>query len=110
MPLLHKLDEFYQSVYLLSRRIPKRHRFGIFAKIETIYFDLLELIIYAAFENKNHKTSLLSGARIKTEILKRLIRMAVNLDVIQKNQYLTLQALLQEISKMINGWIAYCNK
>ena len=43
----------------------------------------------------------------KIELLKRLIRIAGELNIIQNNKYLELESDLQEISKMTNGWIKY---
>ena len=67
----------------------------------------MNLIIAASFENKNNKFSLLNSARIKIEILKRLMRIASELNIIENKKYLNLEFDLQEISKMINGWIKY---
>ncbi|MDP3999657.1 MAG: four helix bundle protein [bacterium] len=107
MPLIHKLDEFYRNIYLLGKQIPKRDHFGIFLKIENVLLDVLELIITASLETKINKISPLNSARIKIEILKRLIRLIQEFKIIEANKYLTLEKDLQEISKMINGWIKY---
>jgi len=106
----HKISEFYKKVYLLGSQIPnKRDRFGIYLKAETTCLDLLTLLIGAAFENRNSKSALLSSARIKTETLKRLFRIMEELKVILHEKYIELESDLQEISKMVNGWIRYLN-
>jgi len=92
---------------LLSPKIPKKDRFGIFLKIENTCLEIISLIIAASLETKNNKFQLLSPARIKTEILKRLIRIAYELNILQEKQYIDIESNLQEISKMINGWIKY---
>lgn len=107
MPLIHKLDEFYRNIYLLGKQIPKRDHFGIFLKIENVLLDIFELVITAALETRINKTIPLNSARIKIEILKRLIRLIQELNIIESKTYLALEADLQEISKMINGWIKY---
>lgn len=107
MPLIHKLDTFYHDLYLLGRQLSKRDRFGIYAKIENTFLNLLEFIITAALEIKFNKLNLLNSARIKTEVLKRLFRTAYQLNIITDKKYLKFELDLQEISKMINGWIRY---
>ncbi len=92
---------------MLSPKIPKKDRFGIFLKIENTCLEIISLIIAASLETKNNKFQLLSPARIKTEILKRLIRIAYELNILQEKQYIDIESNLQEISKMINGWIKY---
>ncbi len=92
---------------MLSPRIPKKDRFGIYLKIENLCLDIIELLVNAALESKNDKTPALHLARIKIEVLKRLIRIVYELKIIENKKYIILEADLQEISKMVNGWIKY---
>ncbi|TSC91622.1 MAG: Uncharacterized protein CEN90_420 [Parcubacteria group bacterium Licking1014_17] len=107
IPLIHSICDLYRKIYLVGLKIPKRDRLGICAKIESICLDLINLLISAAFESKDRKLSFLTIARVKTEILKRLVRLAHEIDVIKSVNYIELESQLQEISKMINGWIKY---
>ncbi len=110
MSLIHKLDEFYRTLYLLSRQISKQDRFGIYSKIESVFLEILELVITAALENKQNKGPILNSARVKIEVLKRLVRISCELKIIEYKKYISLESDLQEISKMVNGWIRYLNK
>jgi hypothetical protein len=105
--LVHKVCWFYKEIYLIGSKISKRDRFGIYLKTENICLELIELIITASFENKNNKLSPLKLARIKTENLKRFIRLMHELDIINNQKYIHFESELQEISKMLNGWIKY---
>ena len=105
--LIHKISEFYKEICLLGSKIPKRARLGIYLKIENICLDVLTLIITAALENKSNKFPLLNSARIRVEILKRLFRIGSELEIIELERYIQLELRLQEISKIINGWIKY---
>ena len=58
-------------------------------------------------ESKNNKLPILNLARIKIEVLKRLIRITQELNIIEKKKYIDLESDLQEISKMVTGWIKY---
>jgi len=107
VPLVHKTNELYKKIYLLSQKIPKKDRFGIFVKIENYCLETIDLIIYACFEAKNDKHPYLKKARIKVETLKRLIRISCDLKIIERKSYIILENDLQEISKMLNGWLKY---
>ena len=107
MPLVHKISELYSKLYLLGKTLPKRDHFGIYLKIENVCLELLELSITAAFEAKINKSVLLSSARIKTEVLKNLVRKSLELKIIERKKYIEIQTELQEISKMINGWLKF---
>lgn len=104
---MHKVCEFYKKIYLLSPKLPKKDRFGIYLKIENICLEIINLLIAAALENKINKFPPLNSARIKIEILKRMFRIACELEIVETKKYLDLESDLQEISKMTNGWIKY---
>ncbi len=76
-------------------------------KIENICLETVQLIITAALESKNSKFPLLNTARTKLELLKKLIRIVNELNIIPNDKYLELELDLQELSKMTNGWIKY---
>lgn len=105
--MVHKVFDFYEKIYLISSKIPKKDRFGIWLKIENICLEIIDYIIAASFENKTAKFPLLNSVRIKTEVLKRFIRTANELNIIENKKYLIFEAELQEISRMVNGWIKY---
>ncbi len=69
--------------------------------------EALTLVLQAALEIKPNKLSILNNARIKIEILKRLFRITNELKIIQDKAYFKIEADLQEMSKMTNGWIKY---
>ncbi|OGF72921.1 hypothetical protein A2W54_00070 [Candidatus Giovannonibacteria bacterium RIFCSPHIGHO2_02_43_13] len=105
--MAHKICKFYKKIYLLSKKIPKRDRFGIFLKIESVSIETMALILEAAFEIKPNKINLLNKARINIEILKRFFTISSELKIVSDKAYFSVEIDLQEISKMINGWIKY---
>jgi len=105
--LVHKICEFYKKIYLISPKIPKKDRFGIYLKIENLCLEIMDLVIAASLETKNNKPPILNSTRIKIEVLKRLIRTTNELNIIENKSYINLELDLQEISKMTNGWIKY---
>jgi len=100
----------YKQIYWLSPKIPKKDKFGIWLKIENICLELINLIITASLESGAKKLPILYSTRIKIEILKRLIRICKELNVIEDRNYIDVEFNLCEISKMTNGWIKYLLK
>ena len=94
-------------IYLISFKISKKDRFGIYLKIENKCLEIMDLVITSAFESKNNKIQSLNLTRIKVEVLKRLIRIIYELNIVGNRKYIELESDLQEISKMANGWIKY---
>lgn len=104
---MHKISEFYKKIYLISHKIPKKDRFGIWLKTENICLETISQIIASALETKENKLPILNSARIKIDVLKRLVQITHELNIIEKKKYIDLESDLQEASKMINGWIKY---
>jgi hypothetical protein len=64
-------------------------------------------IISASFSPKTKKFELLEKVRVALEITKHLVRTEYELKIITQRQYIQVEAMLVEISKMTNGWIKY---
>lgn len=105
--LIHKIDEFYKALYTLGRKIPKRDRYGLIARIENCCLELFELIITTAFEARYRKFPILQRTQIKLSVLKRLLRVAHELGIVEQQSYIALELQLQDISKMATGWMRY---
>ena len=83
----------------------------MWAKIETETLEILTLLIEAGLSPKTNKLPVLEKTRIKIEIVKQLIRLENEAKIIDDKVYLDLQErFLQEISKMLNGWLKYTQK
>lgn len=103
VPVVHKASEWYKTIYKFSGKISKKNRFGIYLRIEQHSLELIDLLLVATLENKEHKSLPLRHARLKTESLKRLLRICYELNIIDIKHYINFEYRLQEISKMTNG-------
>jgi adenine-specific DNA methylase len=105
--LIHALRNVYKEVYLASNKVSKRDKLGIYAKIENATLDAFSLCIEAAYKTKPEKRLMLEKVRIQIETIKQLVRLANEMKIMEEKKYLFLAELLQEVSKMTNGWIRY---
>lgn len=76
-------------------------------KIEQLCLDIMSLSIEAAIMTGTAKIPVLRKIKIEIEVLKRLVRLENELNIINTNKYLKIESQLIEISKMANGWIKY---
>ncbi len=65
------------------------------------------MALQAALLGREEKKKILVVLKIKTELLKQLVRMSRELNIIGDEKYIHLESHLQEISKMTTGWIKY---
>ncbi|MCX6755408.1 MAG: four helix bundle protein [Candidatus Nomurabacteria bacterium] len=101
------MRKLYAYIYLIGNKLPKRDKLGLHNYIEKEFLKSFSLLISASLESKVDKIILLKQARLQTETLKQLIRTEYELKIITETIYLQIELKLQEISKMINGWLKY---
>ena len=105
IPILAKFIQMYKIFYRYLELFPKKDKYALGAKCEITMIAVLELLLAASRAEKNNKKSLLSQASIKFDVLKIFIRMAWELKILDDKKYAELQIHLQEIGKMIGGWL-----
>lgn len=88
----------------MIEKMPKKDKYSLGQKIEQTNLEMIELLIGAG-SNKDKKLLYLEKASIKLDLLKLLIRLAEEIKAIPTKKYLHLQEILQEIGKMLGGWI-----
>ena len=69
--------------------------------------EILSLAIESAFRPKSVKLNSLEMLRIKTNVLKNIVRTEYEIKVIDMRTYIRISEQLVEISKMTNGWINF---
>lgn len=105
IPIIQKIYDFYKELYLEVEKMPKKDKYTLGEKLEKTTIDLLELLIAASYNQKNQKLIYLDRANVKLDLLKILVRLAQDIKTIPTKKYLHLEELLQEIGRMLGGWI-----
>ncbi len=103
--IVQKVYDFYREFYQTFPSMPKQDRHVLGSKIQQITLELLEDLISASHQGKQNKLEYLSKASTKLDLLKLLLRLAEDIKSIPTKRYLALSELLQEIGKMLGGWI-----
>jgi four helix bundle protein len=104
-PIVQKIYDFYRDLYLVIEKMPKKDKYSLGIKLEEISLSLLELTIAAGNLQQKEKLIPLNKANIKIDVLKTLLRLTYDIHAIDQKKYLTLEEKLQEIGKMLGGWI-----
>jgi hypothetical protein len=117
---MHNVNQFslfkityklYYSWHFQCCQFPKKDRFTIGQKTENLLLDILTLVV-SAYHSKDlcQKEKFLSRANISHECLKIIIRLAKDVRALDKNRYIEYESQLQEIGKMIGGWLTSLRK
>ena len=105
--IIHDISEFYSEIYKIGSQLSKHNKLGLHAKIESLCLVILELSIKSALSARDKKIDMIREIRIKTEVIKRLVRVSNSLKIIDDKKYIFLQGKLQEISKQATSWQEY---
>ncbi|MGH8916865.1 MAG: four helix bundle protein, partial [Actinomycetes bacterium] len=92
-------------MYVALRLFPKRDRYSLGSKIDTITLEILEFLFKTSVVSREQKLALLQTISAKLDLLKVLLRLAHDNKTMGTKQYLSLEMQLQEVGKMTGGWI-----
>jgi 23S rRNA-intervening sequence protein len=105
IPLFHKVYEFHKLLHSYYGKIPKTQRYTLWQRCENISLSLLEQLIATSHLQGIERVQVLHTISHNVDLLKVLIRLAQETKTITPQQYLALQTHLQEIGKMVGGWL-----
>jgi len=86
-----------------TARFPRNHRFVLGERIERNLYDWLELLIEAKYSRQ--PLELLRNANLRLEILRFQVRLAKDLQCLRANSYEFASKAVNEIGRMVGGWI-----
>jgi len=108
VPIVHIIYKLYCFWNELLHKFPKTQRYTLGQKCDVYILNLLEhTILCSNIKDRNKKLSHLEIASAKLDVLKLLIRISKDTKCISNVQYLNIQSLINEIGKMIGGWLKY---
>lgn len=104
-PIFVKLYDFYLQITQIITRFPKTKRYTLGQRLDETTLEMFGILF--SLPLSSDKVALLSQVSCRLDLLKVLLRLAKDTQALPLNQYLALQAQLQEIGKMLGGWIRH---
>ncbi len=105
IPILKKSYDLYKTFHEYRKLIPKADRFTIYEKSESLIVEILEALIEAGYGQKGDKALLLEKASTKLNVLRFFIRLMKETKALDAKKYVVLQGIIDEIGRMIGGWL-----
>jgi len=103
--IIHKTYKFYLFLYSLTQSFPKKDRYTLGQRNENTTLEILELLFLANSKQKTSRLMILNKIDVKLKVLKTLVRLCFDTKTIDQKKYILLQEKLQEIGKILGGWI-----
>jgi len=84
--------------------LDKLTRFGLGAKIESLFIETIQNIFIASHKTKEGRRVYLDKASDVFDLLKFLLQIMWEMKTLDSKKYIALSKHLQEIGRMLGGW------
>ena len=105
IPIFKKAYDLYKTFYSYRDGIAKQDRHTIWQRCENVALDILEGILLASQTYKSEKLPILEKMSLKLNFLRVFLRLMKEVKTIDNKKYTTLERLVDEIGRMLGGWI-----
>lgn len=105
IPIFKKSYDLYKEFYGLRLSVPKQDRYTLWQKCENLLIDILEGILLASQQSKSEKLPNLEKASVKLNFMRVCVRLLKDVKAIDNKKYVLIEAGLDEIGRMLGGWI-----
>lgn len=105
MNIITKLKKAYKLWHEFLPHTPKTSRYTLGSKIDSLFIDLFELTLIANYLPKEQKLSFILKASSKLDLLKFFLQVSWEIKSLDDKKYIILSEKLEEVGKMIGGWI-----
>lgn len=89
----------------MNNKLEKRRRYSIGLSLENSVLDCMEILIMAKNAPKTLKAGYLIKASSKLEVSTLKLRIVLELRLINETKIFQLQSKLDEIGRMLGGWL-----
>ncbi|MDO8492766.1 MAG: four helix bundle protein [bacterium] len=104
MPIIEHCLTVYKKWFEYRNHFPKKSRYTLGDKIDSLFLQTLELLFIASYQTKEDKLRTLRLAIKKLDLLKFFFRISWELKIIDTEKYIIVSEQLQEIGRMLGGW------
>jgi len=110
LSILQKLVSAYKLWHGFLPDIPKDSKYTLGTKIDNCFLEVIENIIKAGYSSKAEKEIFLKRTSAKLDLLKFFLQLIWEIKVLEDKKYIHLSEKLDEIGRMLGGWIKYLNE
>ena len=105
IPIFKKAYDLYKLCNSYRGGISKQDRYGLWLRTENTLLDIVEGILKASHLSKREKLPTLEMVNLKVNLLRVFVRLAKDTKTVDNEKYIAMQQLIDEIGRMLGGWI-----
>lgn len=84
--------------------MPRGERFGIGARIDACFLDMLDGLRLATYASQDRKAAVLESVLLRVDALRFFLQIAWESKLIAHAHYAGLAGLVEEVGRMTGGW------
>lgn len=104
-PIFKRTYDLYKLIYELRIKVSKQDRHTIWQRLENKLLEVLEYLLTASSMTKDQKLPKLLEASNSLNVTRIFVRLAKDTKIIDLKKYEIFQANIDEIGRMLGGWI-----
>ena len=105
LPIIDQFLAFYKQFYGYRKLFPKQDRHMLGAKCESYIIEILAELYKAKFAGRVQRAEIIQTTSENFDLLKVFVRLLFEMRVLPQGKYLILERRLQEIGRMLGGWL-----
>lgn len=105
IPIFKKAYDLYKTCYSYRADVPRQDKYAIWQRSEDTMIDIIEDILLASQTKQAEKVPVLERVSVKLNLLRVFVRLMKETKIIDGKKYVALQGTIDEIGRMLGGWI-----
>ena len=105
VPILQKSYDLYKQLHSYRRLVPKQDRYTLFERADNTMLEVLSGIFTASNQPKVQKLKTLEEVSNNLNLLRLSVRLMKDIKALDNKKYLNLQSDIEEVGRMLGGWI-----
>jgi len=105
VPIIQKTYDLYKALHSFQKSLPKLERYTLWQKCENSALLVLEGLLQVGYVSPDRRAELLTKVSAQVDMLRVFLRLAHDTKTIDKKKFIALQAITDEIGRMLGGWL-----
>lgn len=102
--------DFLLEIYNRTKNFPREYKFSLGEKMKEASLDLLIDVYKANKSKKSARITHIESARQNVEVLRLLLRISKDLQLLSTKGFTSLNIMIQDLSKQLTAWQKYMTR
>lgn len=110
IPIIQRSYELFRSLHQLTPAMPKLVRHTLWQRCQNTCLDVLQGLIATGYVPPDKRAEKLQRLSESIDLLRVLIRLCFDTKVLSQKTYISLQQEIDDIGRMLGGWLKSLRK